>query len=110
MPLTNLQTEITKYAKGSNYAYSHTDTHKCFFDSLACFGDLNSHLGLREAHHLVIEARNPALAQQEMDEKEPSLIKNWSADVLPLHFPLRRLSSASKAFMPVRRSFRSSLK
>ncbi len=88
---------------------THKPTRKGFLDPLACFGDLNTHLGLREAHHLDIEARNLALAQQESDEKEPSLIKNWSADVLPLHFPLRHLSSASEAFVSMRRSFRSSL-
>jgi len=68
--------------------FTHKHTHKGFRDPLACFGYLNSHLGLREAHHLVIWSRNPALAQQETDEQEPSPIKNWSADVLPLHFPL----------------------
>lgn len=104
------QTVITTYAKGSNHAYSHANTHKGFLDPLACFGDLNSHLVLRGAHHLVIGAGKPALAQQETDEQEPSLIKNWSTDVLPLHFPLRRIFSASEAFMPMRRSFRSSLK
>lgn len=90
--------------------FTHKHTHKGFRDPLAYLGDQNSHLGLRETHHLVIGSRNPSLAQQETDEREPSLIKNWSADVLPLHFPLRRIFSASEAFMPMRHSFRSSLK
>lgn len=38
----------------SDHAYTHT---KALFDVLACFDDLNSHLGLGGTHHLVIGAK-----------------------------------------------------